>query len=119
MKKILSLLLAITLLLSISLVSCKRPARTIEGSYQDAKAFTTYAFSGNDVTLRIEVIDGEPLLFGGTYQIRENKDGAKTITFDFASDEAEGYNGEFAFYEGMVNGIPFIRIDVITYTKVQ
>ena len=121
MKRILTVLLTLTLVLTLafSLISCKRTERTIEGRYQDVKALTTYTFSGNDVTLRIEVIDGEPLLFEGTYKIKETKDGTKTIIFDFASEEAEGYDGEFAFEEGTENTTSFIRIGVITYTEVH
>ena len=121
MKRILSLVLTITLLLSlaISVTSCKKNTQTLEGSYQDAKDFTTYTFSGNDVTLRIVIIDSAPLVFEGTYEIKENKDGTKTITFDFESEEAEGYTGEYPLVEGVEDGVPYIKIDIIQYKKVQ
>ena len=62
MKRILSFVLALTLLLTLAtlLTSCKKPSQTLEGSYQDAKDFTTYTFSGNDVTIRIVIIDSAP-----------------------------------------------------------
>ena len=119
MKRILSFILLLTLLLSLTLVSCKKTSQTLEGSYQDAKDFTTYTFSGNDVTLRIVIIDSAPLIFKGTYEIKESKDGTKSITFDFASEEAEGYTGEFPLVEGVEDCVPYIKIDIIKYKKVQ
>ena len=117
MKKILSLVLALTLVFCMlcTLTSCKK---TLEGTYRDASGITVYEFSKKAVTLRVEVFGVGVQSFEGTYKINENKGGEMTITFDFTSEEAEGYTGEFDFSEVSENGEDYISIGVIRYNKI-
>ncbi len=83
MKKLISALLACVLIvgLAFTLVSCGNSlSGTYEGLLFDLK------FKGEKVTI---VVDGEDAL-SGTYEIKEDDDGDKTIAFDFVDeDEAD------------------------------
>jgi len=81
MKKIISALLACTLLVGVmlTLVSCGGLSGTYEGTLFDLK------FKGENVT--IIVGEGEDKAeLKGTYEIEE-KDGKKTISFDFVDED--------------------------------
>ena len=81
MKKIVSLTLTFVLLIGIvlTLVSCGGLSGTYEGT---GITLFDLKFSGNKVT----VIYGEEKLTG-TYEIEEDDNGKKTISFDFIDEE--------------------------------
>ncbi|MBO7303906.1 MAG: hypothetical protein J6V09_01615 [Clostridia bacterium] len=79
MKKIISAILAVTLVicLALTLTSC---SEKLSGTYEGA--LFSLKFKGSKVSV---VIDGESVLTG-TYEI-EKEDGKKTIEFDFVDED--------------------------------
>ncbi len=117
MKKIISLILALTLVLGMvfTLASC---GKMLSGKYQSG--ITTYDFAGNKVTVTYEIL-GFQKSIEGTYKIAETDEGKMTITFTFegAEEGSDEYAGEFAFAEGTENGEDYIKIGLLKYTKVK
>ncbi|MBR2612345.1 MAG: hypothetical protein IKC72_04670 [Clostridia bacterium] len=116
MKRILSLILALTLVLGMvfTLASC---GKMLNGKYQDPTGVTTYEFSGSKVTLTVALLGTKT--YEGTYKIAENEEGEMTITFTFEDADAETYSGESAFAEGSENDVEYIKIGLVKYTKVK
>ena len=80
MKRIISALLACFLLVGaiFTLVSC---GNTLSGTYEGT--FYDLKFKGDKVSV---IVKGEVLLTG-TYEIEEDDDGDKTISFDFVDED--------------------------------
>ena len=80
MKRIISALLACVLLVGamFTLVSC---GNTLSGTYEGT--FYDLKFKGDKVSV---IVKGEVLLTG-TYEIEEDDDGDKTISFDFVDED--------------------------------
>ena len=132
MKKILSVLLACTLLLGCVFVfaSC---GKKLSGAYEYVPetgigdfiqgvtgSGTTYTFEGSKVTITYEIAGFEKNV-EGTYEITENDEEETVIIFTFAEDEedADDYKGEFSFSEGEEDGVKYIKIGGTKYTKVE
>lgn len=130
MKKVLSTVIVCVLILGslLSLASC---GKTISGTYEGevnllvAKYTVTYAFSGKNVEITSTLSSAvgsyttEPVT--ATYEIKEDENGKKTITFDYGDAEAkDGMEEEgvaLSFDEGEENGVKYIKIAGIKYTK--
>ena len=119
MKKILSLILALTLVLGMvfTLASC---GKMLSGTYTNSTLQTSYEFAGNTVkktspSLSSLLGGSEKLVKEGTYKITEAEDGTFTITFTWAEDDVVTES----FTEIEVNGEKSIQIGLVTYTKEQ
>lgn len=103
--RIVSLLLVVCLL-SVLLVSCGK----LSGTYKSDEllsVYTSYTFSGSDVTIALGALSGE-ISYKGTYTI----DGDK-ITFSFGDAAASKYSKTCSYSkDGSV-----ITIDGVKYTK--
>ena len=118
MKRVISALLVCVLLVAsvFAMASC---GKMLSGKYEldAAVAGAAYTFSGNKVTVTVEVLGFEKN-FEGTYKIGENDDGDTVITFDFDEDkDASKYEGEFSFSDGEEDGVKYIKIGGVKYTK--
>ena len=117
MKKIVSLLLVCVMLVSCigMLASC---GKKLSGTYKlgSGVAGATYEFDGSKVTVTASLI-GIEKSFEGTYEITENDKEETVIIFTFENDEAETYDGEFAFAEGKEGDTEYIKIGGIKYVK--
>ena len=119
MKKIISALLVCVLLVGcmFALASC---GKTLSGTYE-AKVVGTgasYEFNGNKVTITASVLGFEKE-FEGTYEITKNDEDKEVIIFTFESEDAESYDGEFAFAEGTEGDTKYIKIGGVQYNKVE
>lgn len=130
MKKVLSALIVCVLVLGslLSLVSC---GQTISGTYEGevdlyiAKYTVTYAFNGNsaEITSTVSGAGGsytsDPVT--ATYEIKEDENGNKTITFDYGDADTEDSMPEegvaLSFSEGIEDGVKFIKIAGVKYNK--
>ena len=121
MKRIISTLLVCALLLGcvLTMASC---SRVLMGEYElDAGLGSkTYEFAiPNKVVITYEVLTVEKTI-EGTYKIAENEDGDLEITFTFENEEeSEGYAGTFSFAQGEEDGVKYIKIGGLKYTKVD
>ena len=120
MKKIISLMLVCVLLVgaALALASC---GKTLSGKYS-LKAFgaetVSFTFSGNKVSLVL--LSQEDSAIEGTYKIGENDKGDSIITFDFGDNEdAEDYSGDLPFSQGEEDGVKYIKIAGVKYTKAK
>ena len=109
MKKALSMLLICVLLVGtvLTLTSC---GTILFGTYTSEMLHTTYEFGFNKVTRTVEVF-GDNIVEEGTYEI-SGDEGERKITFTFDGD-VETYN----FSEGSEDGVKYVKIGVIKYTK--
>ena len=132
MKRIVSLILALALTMSVALALTSCGGSGLSGSYEgkveaevagiSLGSFTvTYTFSGDSVEvsskLSTAIGDITPKTVSGTYQLADTEDGGKTITFNFGDETADGVAESgvpFAFEKG--DG--YIKIAGITYNKV-
>lgn len=114
MKKTLSMVLVVAMLaLSVfALASCG-----LSGSYVDPTGLTTLEFSGSNVTITTES-GAMTLTYNAQYEISD-KDGGKVITFTYAEGEDVNYlyKGEKSYAEGSENGVDYIKIGGVKYTK--
>ena len=117
MKKIISISLVCMLLLGcvLSLASC---GKILFGKYSlgNDTFGTSYDFSLNKVTITYNVL-GFSKSSEGTYKIGENEDGDAIITFTFEDEDAEKYTGDFSFSQGEEDGVKYIKIGGVKYTK--
>ena len=132
MKKVLSTIRVCVLIVGslLTLASC---GNTISGTYEGevnliiAKYTVTYAFNGNSVEITSTVsgaggsYTSDPVT--ATYEIKEDENGKKTITFDYGEAEAEEGMEEdgvaVSFVEGEEEGVKYIKIAGIRYNKVE
>ena len=130
MKKVLSALIVCVLVLGslLSLVSC---GQTISGTYEGevdlyiAKYTVTYSFKGNSVEIKSQLSSAigslNPAVVNATYEIKEDENGNKTITFDYGdADTEDGMEKEgvaLSFSEGTEDGVKFIKIAGVKYNK--
>ena len=115
MKKIVSILLALTLLcgMCLTLASC---AKTLSGTYVNGDV--SYTFKGNNFEKKRPSLWGGTTVYTGTYEINEKEDGTYTITLNYGEDAEEEDDGiELSFAEITVNDKKAIKIGPITYTK--
>ena len=115
MKKILSLVLAVVLLCGcvFTLASCG----ALSGEYKNEITGASYEFSGKKFVYNAAVaaFDSE-----GTYEITEEDDGDKFITFTYTKGEGEEEAGEkIPFSEGEKDGKKYIQIGFATYYLVK
>ena len=132
MKKIISTVLLCVLLVSslFVLASCN----TISGTYGGevdlvlAKYKVTYEFKGNDVTVTSQLTSSigslNPVSVSGTYEIGEDEEGNKTITFDYSDseEEADGAAKEgtaLSFNQGKDDNGKYIEIAGAKYYEVK
>ena len=119
MKRIISTLLVCVLLLGcvFTFASC---GKVLSGKYElDAVLGSkTYEFSGlNKVAITYEVLSVETTI-EGTYKIAKNDEGETEITFTFENEEAaKDYAGTFSFAQGKEEGVNYIKIAGVKYTK--
>ncbi len=117
MKKTIKIaaLMLVVVMAVFAFASC---AKRLSGTYK-AESFigsTTYTFNGKNVEVTYE-IGGFEKTSEGTYEIGENDEGDSIITFTFEDDDAESYEGEFSFAEGEEDGVKYIKIGGVKYTK--
>ena len=120
MKRIISTLLVCAILLGcvLTMASC---SYVLMGKYElDAGVGSqTYEFAlPNKVSITYELLTMEKTV-EGTYKIAENEDGEFEITFTFADEEAEKYAGTFSLSQGEEDGVKYIKIGGVKYTKVD
>ena len=121
MKRIISTLLVCAILLGcvLTMASC---SYVLMGKYElDAGVGSkTYEFSlPNKVLITYEVLTVEKTI-EGTYKIAENEDGDFEITFTFENEEeAEEYAGTFSLSQGEEDGVKYVKIGGLKYTKVD
>lgn len=119
MKRIISLTLVCVMLLGcvFALASC---GKTLSGKYSVGGdiAGTSYEFSGKNVTVTYTLLGFEKNS-EGTYEIGEDEEGNAIITFTFEDKDAEKYTGEFSFSEGEEDGVEYIKIGGVKYTKAE
>ena len=118
MKKIISTVLICVLLLGcvMSFTSCDS---ILMGEYELdlAVATVTYKFKlTGKVTITYDPIIGSSKSFDGEYSI---SDDGEEITFTFEDDEAEEYSGTVPFSKGEEDGVDYIKLAGIKYTKVD
>ena len=119
MKRVISALLVCVLLVAsvFAMASC---GKMLSGKYEfDAVVGgKTYDFSGNKVTITYELLGLEKSV-EGTYKIADDEDGKTTITFTFDAEEedADDFAGEFSFSDGEEDGVKYIKIGGVKYTK--
>ena len=130
MKKVLSTVLVCVLIVGslLSLASC---GNTISGTYEGevnliaAKYTVTYSFKGNSVEIKrqlsSDIVSLNPAVVNATYEIKEDENGNKTITFDYGdADTEDGMQEEgvaLSFSEGTEDGVKFIKIAGVKYNK--
>jgi hypothetical protein len=118
MKKIISTILVCVLLLGcmMSMASC---GKMLSGKYEAdlLAAKCTYEFAiGGKVTLTVDPILGSTATFEGKYDVNDE---TKEITFVFESEDAKEYNGTQDFSQGEEDGVKYIKIGLVKYTKVD
>ncbi len=119
MKRVISAVLVCVLLVAsvFAMASC---GKMLSGKYElDAiVGGKTYEFSGSKVTITYEVVGFEKSV-EGSYKISENDEGETVITFTFDAEEedSDDFAGEFSFSEGEDDGVKYIKIGGIKYTK--
>lgn len=122
MKKIISLTLVCVLLICsmFVLASC---AKTLNGTYENNGAWGIGASSLSFETDGSVVYTIGSASFTGTYEIVENKETEKLeIVFDFGTEEAtalDALDGAKSFTEGEENGVDFITIGGVKFTKAK
>lgn len=117
MKKILSLILALTILatMCLSLASCNKK---LSGTYMNKGNLSdiTYEFKGNKVTVTDTVTIGESTFdfsYSGKYKIATDDKGNLNITFSFEDSDADRFNKTYVLEE--IDGN--IKLNGIVYTK--
>lgn len=116
MKKLISTMLVCVLLMGcmLALTSC---GNTLMGEYEADMILyeANYEFKlGGKVVLTIDPVAGEDLVFEGEYSL--NKD-ATEITFVFENEDAKDYTGTRSFAQGKENGVKYIKMNGVKYTK--
>ena len=122
MKKVLSTLLVCVLLAGcvFSLAGCVfslGPMTMISGKYEGTAlvADLTYEFSPfGGVTLTVDPIIGNSSTYEGKYKVNNE---TMEITFTFESDDADTYEGTSDFSSGEEDGVEYIKIGLLKYTK--
>lgn len=120
MKKIVSTILVCVLLMGslFALASCNM----VFGKYENNG--TTLEFSLKEVTITSETkVAGVSIskTYEAEYVIDENEEGDKTITFVYAADADQHpiLNGTKNFSQGEEDGVKYIKIGILKYTKVD
>lgn len=115
-------ILSLLVLVALSVCMLTACGKTLSGSYK-ATIITdiTYEFSGKDVTVTVAGGIFKDLVLEGKYEIGEDEEGSAIITFTFESEdeEADEYSGVHSFSEGEEDGVKYIKIDGVKYTKVE
>ena len=118
MKRIISTLLVCVLLVGslFTLASCN----IVFGKYKNGG--TTLEFSGKNVVITSEAeVLGASIskTYEAEYTIDENEEGEKTITFIYAADADQHplLNGSKDFSQGEEDGVKYIKIGLLKYTK--
>lgn len=128
MKKIISLVLILTLVLSLA--SC---GGGVSGTYEGKVDFAvagldivegslTFNFSGNKVEISaaaklLGILGGETETVSATYKLGEKEDGSKTITFDLGDVESVKGVIQAGVDLPFEQGDDYIKIAGIKYTK--
>ncbi len=133
MKRVLSSILVCVLLVGalLSLASC---GNTISGTYEGrysvmglAEYTVTYSFDGNNVEIKSQLTSAigslNPATVNATYELGEDEEGNKTITFNYGEAEAKDGMAEggvaLSFTEGEEDGVKYIKIGGVKYNKVN
>ena len=141
MKKIISTILVCALLVAsiFTVASCDLLGKNISGTYEGSVEVNvlvtkvsltlTYEFKGNEVTVKstasasgLGSVSSESVT--ATYEIGEDEDGNKTITFNYGDSEkvdgaAEG-GVALPFEKGRTDdGVSYIEIAGVRYNKVK
>ena len=121
MKKIVSVMLVCVLLVGtlLSLTSC---GKTLTGTYKSelnmgiAATSTTYEFGiFGKVTCTINSFGSESVL-EGEYEFNDAGD---KITLTFENDEGVKESNTYDFSSGEEDGVKYIKIGIVKYTKVK
>ena len=126
MKKIISTILVCVLLLGcvMSFTSC---SKMLLGKYETevdavvAGGKVVYEFTpfGYTKTTTTEVLGfAKDSVEEGKYKITENEDGDLTITFTYEVDGKEEAES-FSFSQGEEDGVKYVKLGLIKYTKVD
>lgn len=121
MKKTLRIV-ALVLVLAMSVCVLASCGKKLSGEYAAGGDFagTSYTFKGSKVTIKYTVLGFEKTI-EGEYEITTNDDDKEVIIFTFGDDaeDADKYEGEFAFAEGKEGDTEYIKIGIAKYTKVK
>jgi uncharacterized lipoprotein YehR (DUF1307 family) len=121
MKKTLRIV-ALVLVLAMSVCVLASCGKKLSGEYVAGGDFagTSYTFKGSKVTIKYTVLGFEKTI-EGEYEITTNDDDKEVIIFTFGDDaeDADKYEGEFAFAEGKEGDTEYIKIGIAKYTKVK
>ena len=121
MKKTFSVLIVCMVVLScvFAFAAC---GKSLSGTYEADLALVElrYEFGAfGKVTLTVEPFVGESAVIEGKYEFTADNE----ITFTFESeenaDEAEEYSGVVSFAEGEEEGVKYIKLDGVKYTKID
>ena len=126
MKKLISTILVCVLLLGcvMSFTSC---SKMLLGKYETevdavvAGGKVVYEFTpfGYTKTTTTEVLGfAKDSVEEGKYKITENEDGDLTITFTYEVDGKEEAES-FSFSQGEEDGVKYVKLGLIKYTKVD
>ena len=129
MKKTISTILVCVLLVGalFSLASCEMFG-IVSGTYSRTDSIligdvtTTYEFSGKDVTVTVATKIGNTTTTDvkeGKYDIGENDEGQKTITFTVTNEDGEGTITTYTFNSGKDDNGSYIEIDGTRYNSVK
>ncbi len=121
MKKTLRIV-ALVLVLAMSVCVLASCGKKLSGEYAAGGdlAGTSYTFKGSKVTIKYTVFGFEKTI-EGEYEITTNDDDKEVIIFTFGDDaeDADKYEGEFAFAEGKEGDTEYIKIGIVKYNKVK
>ena len=122
MKKTIRIV-ALMLVLVMSVCALASCGKKLSGEYAASVgdlAGTSYTFKGSKVTIKYTVLGFEKTI-EGEYEITTNDDDKEVIIFTFGDDaeDADKYEGEFAFAEGKEGDTEYIKIGGAKYTKVK
>lgn len=122
MKKTVSAILVFVLVIGslFTLASCNK----LSGKYRNSSSGTTIEFSSKKVV----ITQGEGSFginvsktYEAEYTIDENEDGERTITFTYSEGESQHplLKGTKSFSEGEEEGVKYVKIGILQYTKVD
>ena len=118
MKKIVSLILVLTLAVGmvLTLASCNM----LNGTYTNENLNISYKFTGKKVTKTVEATflgATTKTETEGTYKIEENADGDMTISFNWNSDGEDNEDSATDVAVSFEKGDDYIKIWGVKYTK--
>lgn len=122
MKKTARILVVVMMIavLATSLVSC---SKILNGSWEsNTLGTTTYTFEGKNYTKTYALSVGVDIskTEAGTYEIKEDPEDSSKLIISFTTgDDSDSTTVSCSFAEGEENGVKYIKIDGVKYTKID